>query len=145
MWWCPFGKEHSTKCESCCSSSKYGRVIKTKSEWDIRLYIDVPCGTDAYKKIHNQRTATERINNRVLNDYGLHQHMIHRKEHYSFLTTIIGICIRLDAAINRTSQSHKETFSPRLRLQRSIYGRSYYHALFQISNFKFPSSLTIIL
>lgn len=97
MWRCPFGKDHPAKCENSCSPSKYGRVIKTKAEWDIRLYTDVPRGTDAYKKIYNQRTATERINNRVLNDYCLHRLMIHRKEHYSFLTTIIGICIHLDA------------------------------------------------
>lgn len=97
MWRCPFGKDYSDKCANSCTSSKYGRVVKTKPEWDIRLYTDVPRGTDAYKKIYNQRTSTERINNRILNDYCLHRLMIHRKEHYSFLTTIIGICIHLDA------------------------------------------------
>ncbi len=97
MWRCPFGKHHCTKCKNSCTSSKYGRVIKTRPEWDIRLYTEVPRGTDAYKKIYNQRTATERINNRILNDYGLHRMMIHTKKHYSFLTTMIGICIHLDA------------------------------------------------
>ena len=97
MWRCPFGKEHGTTCKNSCTSSKYGRVIKTKPEWDIRLYTDVPRGTEAYKKIYNQRTATERINNRILNDYGLHRMMIHTKKHYSFMTTMIGICIHLDA------------------------------------------------
>ncbi len=56
-----------------------------------------PRGTDAYKKIYNQRTATERINNRILNDYGLHRMFIHTKKHYSFMTTMIGICLHLDA------------------------------------------------
>lgn len=42
MWRYPYGKEHC---------SKY-----------------VPCGTDAYKKIYKQRTATKQINNRILND-----------------------------------------------------------------------------
>ena len=97
MWRCPFGKDHFEKCENSCTSSKYGRVIKTKPEWDIRLYTDIPRGTEAYKKIYSQRTATERINNRILNDYGLHRLRIHRKEHYSFLTTMIGIWIHLDA------------------------------------------------
>lgn len=97
MWRCPFGKDHTVKCTNSCSQAKYGRVIKTRPEWDIRLYTDVPRGTDAYKKIYNQRTATERINNRILNDYGLHRMIIHRKEHYSFLATMIGICIHLDA------------------------------------------------
>lgn len=97
MWRCPFGKKHTSKCECSCSPARYGRVIKTRPDWDIRLYTDVPRGTEAYKKIYNQRTATERINNRILNDYGLQRMMIHRKEHYSFLTTMIGICIHLDA------------------------------------------------
>lgn len=97
MWRCPFRKEHCSKCKNSCTSSKYGRVIKSRPEWDIRLYTEVPRGTDAYKKIYNQRTATERINNRILNDYGLHRMMIHTKEHYSFMTTMIGICIHLDA------------------------------------------------
>ena len=35
-------------------SPQYGRVTKTKPEWDIRLYTDVPRGTEAYKKIYNQ-------------------------------------------------------------------------------------------
>lgn len=97
LWRCPYGKNHCSKCEHSCSSAKYGRVIKTKPEWDVCLYTDVPRGTEAYKKIYNQRTATERINNRILNDYGLHPLRIHRKEHYSFMTTMIGICIHLDA------------------------------------------------
>lgn len=97
MWRCPFGKDHCTKCKNSCTPSKYGRVIKTRPEWDIRLYTDVTRGTEAYKKIYNQRTATERINNRILNGYGLHRMMIHTKEHYSFMATMIGICIHLDA------------------------------------------------
>lgn len=97
MWRCPYGKDHCSKCRNSCTDSRYGRVIKTRPEWDIRLYTEVPRGTDAYKKIYNQRTATERINNRILNDYGLHRMMIHTKEHYSFMTTMIGICIHLDA------------------------------------------------
>ena len=58
---------------------------------------EVPRGTETYKRIYNQRTATERINSRILNDYGLHRMMIHTKKHYSFMTTMIGICIHLDA------------------------------------------------
>lgn len=44
MWRCPYGKDHVAKCPHSCSSSKYGRVVKTKTEWDIRLYTDVPRG-----------------------------------------------------------------------------------------------------
>ena len=97
MWRCPFGKDHVSKCPQNCSNAKYGRVIKTRPEWDIRLYTDVPRGTEAYRRIYSQRAATERINNRILNDYGLQRMRIHRKDHYSFYATMIGICIHLDA------------------------------------------------
>ena len=62
MWHCPFGKKHTTKCLFSCSSIKYRRVIKTRPDLDIRLYTNVPRGTDVYKKIYGQRTATEWIN-----------------------------------------------------------------------------------
>ena len=105
MWRCPYGKDHKTKCKCSCTSSKYGRVIKTRPEWDIRLYTDIPRGTEAYKKIYKQRTATERINNRILNDYGLHRLMIHRREHYSFMTTMIGICLHLDGRYKQKAKA----------------------------------------
>lgn len=97
IWRCPYGKEAADKCKNRCSSAKYGRVVKTKADWDERLYTPVPRGTEAYKKIYSQRTATERLNNKILNDYGLHRMKIHTKKHYSFMTTMIGICIHLDA------------------------------------------------
>ena len=105
MWRCPYADKHKCKCLQSCTDSKYGRVIKTKPEWDVRLYTDVPRGTEAYKKIYNQRTATERINNRILNVYGLHKMKIHTKEHYAFFTTMIGICIHLDARYKQSANS----------------------------------------
>ena len=60
MWRCPFGKD--SKCKNSCTSSKYGRVIKTRPEWDIRLYTEIPRGTDAYKKsITNARQRSGSI------------------------------------------------------------------------------------
>ena len=56
------------------------------------------------KKIYSQRTAMERINNRILNNYGLHRMFIHTKEHYSFMATMIGICIHLDACYKQRMQ-----------------------------------------
>ncbi len=105
MWRCPFVMGKVDHCDHKCSSSPYGRVIKTKPDWDIRLYTAVPRCTITYKKIYNQRTATERINNRILNNYGLHSMMIHGKKHYSFMATMIGICIHLDARFKQDRQS----------------------------------------
>ena len=41
----------------------------------------------------------------ILNDYGLHRMFIHTKEHYSFMTTMIGICIHLDARYKQQMQT----------------------------------------
>ncbi len=96
-WRCPLAMEKVGHCDCICSKSKYGRTVHTKTKWDIRLYTPVPRGTAEWKKIYNNRTASERINNRILNDYKLHAMRIHFKEHYSFITMAICICIHLDA------------------------------------------------
>ena len=73
-WRCPLkcGKVDECSCQSSCSPSNYGRVIYTKPDWDIRLYPSVPRGTKQFKETYNTRTCSERINNRILNDYHLH-------------------------------------------------------------------------
>lgn len=102
-WRCPLacGKTDSCTCRDQCSPSPYGRCIYTKPDWDIRLYTPVPRGTEEYKKIYNNRTSCERVNNRVLNHYHLHDMGIHTRKRYSFFTTIIGICIHLDARLKK--------------------------------------------
>ena len=72
-------------------------MIYTKPDWDIRLYTPVARGTEEYQQIYKKRTCTERINNRILNDYGLHRMVLHTVKRYSFITTIIALCIHLDA------------------------------------------------
>ena len=96
-WRCPYVMGKVKSCDCICSPSAYGRVIYTKPEWDIRLYPPVPRGTPAFKEIYKQRTSTERVNNRILNDYKLHSMVIHTTKRYSFVTMIIGICLHLDA------------------------------------------------
>lgn len=96
-WRCPSAVGKIEACSCICSESPYGRTVHAKPSWDIRLYTPVPRGTPEYKRIYNNRTSCERINNRILNDYGLHSMRIHTKKHYSFMTMIICICIHLDA------------------------------------------------
>ena len=100
-WRCPVacGKEDSCPCKEPCSSSPYGRCVYTKPDWDIRLYPSVTRGTDEYIKIYNNRTSSERLNNRVLNDYHIHDMQIHGKKRYSFFTMIACINIHLDARL----------------------------------------------
>lgn len=108
-WRCPVacGRESSCSCKADCSPSSYGRCVYTKPDWDIRLYTPIPRGTKEYKKIYNNRTGSERVNNRILNDYHLHDMRIHGKKRYSFFAMIAGINIHLDARIKKLKS--KET------------------------------------
>lgn len=94
---CPYVMGKVDACSCVCSKSSYGRTIHMKTDWDLRLYTPVPRGTEKWKEIYKNRTCTERVNNRILNNYGLHAMRIHTKKHYSFMTMIICICIHLDA------------------------------------------------
>ncbi|GMQ60688.1 hypothetical protein AN1V17_50900 [Vallitalea sediminicola] len=104
-WRCPLKckKVDTCTCKEQCSPSPYGRVIYTKPDWDIRLFPSVPRGTKQWKDIYKTRTCSERINNRILNDYGLHSMRIRGKKRYSFFTMMIGINIHLDARIKKAN------------------------------------------
>lgn len=100
-WRCPLVLKKVDSCSCCeqCSPSPYGRVIYTKPSWDLRLFTPVPRGTKQWKTIYKTRTCSERINNRILNDYRIHSLRIHGKKRYSFMTMIAGINIHLDARL----------------------------------------------
>lgn len=100
-WRCPLAckKIKSCSCTDQCSPSAYGRVIYTKPSWDLRLFTKIPRGSKQYKEIYKTRTCSERINNRILNDYKIHSLKIHGKKRYSFMTMIASINIHLDARI----------------------------------------------
>lgn len=100
-WRCPLamGKITYCSCKDSCSPSPYGRVIYTKPNWDLRLFTPVPRGSKEFKAIFNSRTCSERINNRILNDYNLHSARIQGKKRFSIFTMLIGINIHLDARV----------------------------------------------
>lgn len=104
-WRCPLtcGLIDTCARKEQCSPSPYGRVIYTKPDWDVRLFTPVPRGTKEWKSIYKARTCSERVNNRILNDYGLHAMRIHGKKRYSFFTMMIGINIHLDARIKKAA------------------------------------------
>lgn len=100
-WRCPLalGRVKSCSCKEQCSPSEYGRVIHTKPSWDLRLFTKIPRGSVKWKKIYRTRTCSERINNRILNDYKIHSLRIRGKKRFSFMTMIAGINIHLDARL----------------------------------------------
>lgn len=96
---CPYkcGKVCECPCSGECSPTRYGRTIYLKTSRNLRFHPRIPRGTELYRSIYKERTACERVNDRVLNDYYLQELKIRGDDHYSFWTMIIGICIHLDA------------------------------------------------
>lgn len=102
-WRCPLacGKIEECSCKQDCSPSEYGRVIYTKPSDDPRIFTPVPRGTKAFREIFKTRTCSERVNNRVLNDYKVEHMQTRGKKRYSFFTMIACILIHLDARLKK--------------------------------------------
>jgi len=100
-WRCPRILGKSNPCEACsqCSPSDYGRVIYTKPSWDLRLFTKIPRGSDDWKNQMKQRTAAERVNNRILNHYGIEKSKTRGKKRKSFFVAIAAINVHLDAQL----------------------------------------------
>ncbi len=92
------GKIESCECKEQCSSSKYGRV-KYVNDGDDARNIPIVYRSDKWKNIYKNRTSTERINNYVLNTYGLHKMSIRNGAKQIFFSIMAGINIHLDAWI----------------------------------------------
>ncbi len=80
-----------------CSPGSYGRTIYIKNKSGLRFQPRIPRDSQQYKDIYKERTACERVNDRVLNGYCLQYLKIRGKDHFSFWSMLIGICIHLDA------------------------------------------------
>ena len=87
-----------------CSQSPYGRVIYTKPDWDLRLFTRIPRGSDAWKSVMKERTAAERVNDRILNDYGVEGGHVRGKKRISFRATLAAINVHLDAQVKVLQQ-----------------------------------------
>jgi hypothetical protein len=100
-WRCPFvlGKVDECSTREICSKSAYGRVVYTKPSWDLRLFTKIPRGSEGWKLKMNERTAAERVNNRILNHYGIENSKTRGKKRISFFTTIAAFNIHLDAQL----------------------------------------------
>ncbi|MDR0287827.1 MAG: transposase [Clostridiales bacterium] len=95
---CPFalGKISNCKNKCNCSPSNYGRTIYIKPTWDLRLFTKIPRGSELWKEKMNSRTSIERLNNRILNHYGIENSKTRGKKRISFFTTIAAFNIHLD-------------------------------------------------
>ena len=121
-WRCPRIVKGLDPCVNCadCSPSDYGRVIYTKPDWDLRLFTRIPRGSAAWKDKMKQRTAAERVNNRILNDYGIERSATRGKKRIAFMTTLAAINIHLDAQVKHLNASSPLYFVNLLDFQVSL-------------------------
>lgn len=103
---CPLALKRIKKCDHCndCRKSNYGLTVYIKSSTDPKLFGPIPFGSNKWKKIYKNRTSCERINNRILNNYNLHQCRMHTRPRLLFLMMMIGINIHLDAFFKVSSR-----------------------------------------
>lgn len=119
-WRCPRVMKKVDPCTACesCSPSAYGRVIYTKPAWDLRLFSRIPRGSLEWKSKMKERTAAERVNNRILNHYGIETSKSRGKKRISFFTTIAAFNIHLDAQLAALKASGLFDFEKLLNLKR---------------------------
>ena len=102
-WRCPRTRKHDEieRCDACdkCSDKGYGRVYYTKAGEDLRINTLIPRGSEQWQLKMNERTAAERINNTILNTYGIEKAKTRGKKRISFFTTMAAINIHLDAQL----------------------------------------------
>jgi hypothetical protein len=106
-WRCPLvvGKVDSCSCKDKCSTSAYGRTVYTKPSWDLRIFTPVPRGSEEWKSEMKNRTSVERVNKRILVDYGLEKAHARGKKRINWWLTVHSINIHLDARLKASKFS----------------------------------------
>jgi hypothetical protein len=104
---CPLilGKVSECACTNVCSTSHYGRTIYIYPHWDLRLFTNIPRGSHDWKLKMKSRTSIERINDRILHDYGVENANSRGKKRISFAVTIAAANIHLDIQLRLLSDS----------------------------------------
>jgi hypothetical protein len=72
-------------------------VVKVYRKTFTKLFGAVPFGSDEWKRLFRERTCTERVNNRILNDYGLINLTCRNGPKHLFFEIMAAINIHLDA------------------------------------------------
>ena len=96
-WRCPLVCGKVPECPQKCSPAKYGRVVYTKPEKDLRLFPKTPRNSKAWKKVYARRSASERTNKRQKIDYRLEKTRARSKRRIFWRLTLGAINQHLDA------------------------------------------------
>lgn len=99
-WRCPHYKDIS-QCPKHqeCSPNKYGRVVYTKPDWDLRLFTPTPRGSRAWKMIYARRTTVERTFKRILVDHKIENARCRSKKRWFWQATLAAVNQHLDAHV----------------------------------------------
>jgi len=100
-WRCPRVLKKAEPCAACesCSPSPYGRVIYTKPSWDPRIFTKIPRGSQLWKTKMKERTAAERINARIMQNYRMENIRIRSKKRIFFYLIAAAMNIHLDVQL----------------------------------------------
>ena len=98
---CPYitGKVKFCFYSENCNKTSYGKIVYINLAKDLRILTPVPRDSEEWVNTFKQRTAAERVNNRILTDYQLEQPKRYGRKKLAFFTFINAINVHLDAQI----------------------------------------------
>jgi len=82
-----------------CNKTPYGKTSYVRLADNPRFLTPVPRGSDEWNDVYKQRTATERVNNRILTDYQLEQPKRYGKMKLASFAFFNAINVHLDAQV----------------------------------------------
>jgi hypothetical protein len=88
-----------------CNKTPYGKIVYVRLADNLRLLTPVPRDTDEWNETYKQRSAAERVNNRILTDYKLEQPKRYGKRKLAFFTFFNAINVHLDAQVKHCPDS----------------------------------------
>jgi hypothetical protein len=65
----------------------------------LRIFTRITRGSERFKAKMKERTAAERVNNRILHHYGLENAKVRGKKRISFFAALAGFNVHLDAQL----------------------------------------------
>lgn len=75
----------------------YGRIVRVDiTQQNRRIFTPTPHGSPSWKRGYSRRTALERINNRIDNNFGFEDHFIRGKTH---MTVRLGLALTVMMAL----------------------------------------------
>lgn len=98
---CPMvtGRIKSCPYDRNCNKTLYGKIVYVRLAENLRLLTPIPRASDEWRNTYKQRTAAERVNNRILTDYALEQPKRYGKMKLAFFAFANAVNVHLDAQV----------------------------------------------